>query len=326
MECVVKADGTVGDIKIVQSLDPRARSGSRGRRQTVGVRPGHPKREAGRCPGHYCNGLHAEIAMPRPRINALAISCVVHAIVIGVLLVMSSGRASQQPAHRAAHYEPPMMVWLPVPGPGGGGGGGGNNNPNPPRAAELQGTDTKTVPAAPRGAPETVNEQEPQPTQSLDVPVQTFAASDLNAMGLLEAGADSLSQGPGREGRAGTGRATRYRSRRWARARSRQGRQYRGRYLSAGQRCQHADRGSPRTASIHARRDARPHRRQRGRRMRRPAVGRVHPPSCRAIARRPPWARPGGAARCGGLAFLAGVRQGKAVPVLVTIMLGFAIH
>ncbi len=144
--------------------------------------------------------------MRQPRFNALAISCVAHAIVIGVLLVMSSGRASQQPAHQATHYEPPMMVWLPAPGPGGGGGGGGNNNPNPPRAAELIGTDTMTVPAAPRPAPEAVNEPEPQPTRALDVPVQTFAASDLNAMGLLEAGADSLSQGPGREGGAGDGR------------------------------------------------------------------------------------------------------------------------
>ncbi len=144
--------------------------------------------------------------MHQPRTSAFAISCAAHVVAIGVLIVLTAGGDTDRPALEQAHIDPPLMVWLPVPGPGGGGGGGGNRNPEPARAAELRGPDKMTMPVAPRQTPDAAEKPEPRPTQLADVPAQTFGASDLTAMGLIEAGADSLSQGPGRDGGAGTGR------------------------------------------------------------------------------------------------------------------------
>jgi TonB family protein len=144
--------------------------------------------------------------MQRPRFSAFAISCALHAVAIAVSLLITSGKPESGKLSPAiAPFDPPLMVWLPSPGPGGGGGGGGNNNPDPPRAVELTGTDKLTMPTAPRPARDAADKPEPQPTQTLNVPAQTFAASDLNALGLIEAGADSWSQGPGSAGGAGSG-------------------------------------------------------------------------------------------------------------------------
>jgi protein TonB len=147
--------------------------------------------------------------MQQPRISAFAVSCAMHALAVAVALLVTAGR--REPGKLSSNvepFDPPLMVWLPIPGPVGGGGGGGDDNPDPPRAAELKGTDEMTMPAAPSRALEAGNQPEPPPTPALDVPVQTFGASAVNAMGLIEAGADSLSQGPGSGGGAGPGTGT----------------------------------------------------------------------------------------------------------------------
>lgn len=144
--------------------------------------------------------------MQKPRVGGLAISCATHTVMVVALLMLTSRGESDNRAAAVPASDPPLMVWLPVPGPGGGGGGGGNRNPDPPRAAELRGSDKMTMPTAPRQTPDAAEKPEPRPTQLADVPAQTFGASDLTAMGLVEAGADSLSQGPGRDNGAGTGR------------------------------------------------------------------------------------------------------------------------
>jgi len=101
------------------------------------------------------------------------------------------------------------MVWLNDPGPGGGGGGGGNRMTDPPRRAELPGNDTITVRASrPRAldvSKPATHEQEP--VQQLAIPVATLAAATESLPGAIEAppGPPTLSQGPGRDGGAGTG-------------------------------------------------------------------------------------------------------------------------
>ena len=144
--------------------------------------------------------------MQQPRISAFTFSCAMHALAITISLLMTSGRGEPKASSpHIATFDPPLMVWLPIPGPRGGGGGGGDHNPEPPRAAQLKGTDQMTMPAAPRPTLRAGDEPEPEPTQLLDVPVQTFAASNFNAIGLIEAGADSLSRGPGDGDGAGSG-------------------------------------------------------------------------------------------------------------------------
>jgi len=61
------------------------------------------------------------------------------------------------------------------------------------------------MPAAPRAASDATKET-PPPVSLPDVPVQTLGASELTALGLIEAGADSLSSGNGTGGGVGTGR------------------------------------------------------------------------------------------------------------------------
>jgi protein TonB len=136
-------------------------------------------------------------------------SCVVHgvAIVAGFFLTTShkSNRVDSSPS---AYEPPPHVVWLSVPGPGGGGGGGGRKEQSPPRAAEVKGSETRTMPAAPRTTSDAA-ENPDQPRASLpEVPVQTLGASNLTNLGLIEAGAETLSHGSGDGTGVGTGRGS----------------------------------------------------------------------------------------------------------------------
>jgi TonB family protein len=64
------------------------------------------------------------------------------------------------------------------------------------------------MPTSPKPASDAADKPEPPPTPLLDVPAQMLGASDLTAMGLVEAGADSLSRGPGSGDGAGPGQGT----------------------------------------------------------------------------------------------------------------------
>jgi TonB family protein len=142
------------------------------------------------------------------RLKGLAASCAVHGVVIAVVVFVTTSREAIRSDTPVARYEPPThVIWLSVPGPGGGGGGGGRQEQSPARAAEVKGADKVTMPSAAR---ETLQVAEkPKPPDPLpDVPVQTLGASDLTAMGLIEAGAESPSHGPGRKGGFGPGDGT----------------------------------------------------------------------------------------------------------------------
>src|SRR5918999_6339173 len=136
-------------------------------------------------------------------VKGLAASSAVHAVAIAAVLFVTTSREATRSAAPVAPYEPPShIVWLSVPGPGGGGGGGGKQEQTPARAAQVKGTDNVTMPSAPRSTD--VSEKPKAPETLPDVPVQTLGASNLTALGLIEAGADSLSHGSGREGGVGS--------------------------------------------------------------------------------------------------------------------------
>jgi protein TonB len=140
------------------------------------------------------------------RINGLITSCVVHGVVIAAAVFLTTAGESTRSHPSPAAYEPPShIIWLSVPGAGGGGGGGGAKEQSPARAAEVKGSDKQSMPSAPRAMSDTP--EKPKPVDPLpDVPVQTLGASDLTMFGLIEAGAESLSQGPGDGGGVGPGR------------------------------------------------------------------------------------------------------------------------
>jgi len=146
--------------------------------------------------------------MRRSNLNGFVTSCAVHVIVIGAVLFVTASHDARRSDAPSARYEPPShVVWLSVPGPGGGGGGGGRQEQTPARAAEVKGADKVTMPSAPRETTDAT--EKPKPPEPLpDIPVQTLGASALTAMGLIEAGADSLSHGPGRNGGFGPGDGT----------------------------------------------------------------------------------------------------------------------
>ena len=138
------------------------------------------------------------------RINGVVVSSAVHAIAIGAALLLTASRDATQTNSVASLYDPPShIVWLSVPGPGGGGGGGGNQEQTPASAARVKGADAATMPSAPRAQSNTTENPEP-PAALPDVPVQTLGASNLTNMGLIEAGAETLSHGPGRGGGFGS--------------------------------------------------------------------------------------------------------------------------
>ena len=120
---------------------------------------------------------------------------------------------SASPPRRTAASRPDVtiarMVWLSDPGPGGGGGGGGNHMNESPRRAEMPGTDAITVPASKPRAHDASKPpvNEPDPVQSLMIPVATLASSTEWLVGAIETlpGPPTLSQGPGSNGGSGTG-------------------------------------------------------------------------------------------------------------------------
>jgi protein TonB len=135
-------------------------------------------------------------------------SCVVHGVVIAAAFFVTTSRESTRSNSSPAAYEPPShIVWLSAAGPGGGGGGGGKKEQAPARAAEVKGNDRVTMPSAPRAASDAT--EKPEPLAPLpEVPVQMLGVSDLTAMGPIEAGADSLSNGSGDGGGVGDRRGT----------------------------------------------------------------------------------------------------------------------
>lgn len=131
------------------------------------------------------------------RVNGVVTSCVVHGAAIAAALFLAAPRnATRIDSSRSAYVPPSHIIWLSSAGPGGGGGGGGEKEQSPARAAEVKGSDAQTMPAASRAADASEN-PEPPVVPLPEVPIQMLGASNLTALGLIEAGAETLSRGPG---------------------------------------------------------------------------------------------------------------------------------
>jgi TonB family protein len=147
--------------------------------------------------------LFASHRRARPTTSAFAVSAVIHGAALFGLLARGiiSGDA---PAATRLVQPQHDVVWFNQKGPGGGGGGGGNRQQTPPRQVKLRGNDHTSIPATnPPGI--TMTESTPkEPQVELDAPVLAFADSDLALAGILEAAPESLSQGPGDGGGAGS--------------------------------------------------------------------------------------------------------------------------
>jgi periplasmic protein TonB len=147
-------------------------------------------------------------ALRQSRVNGVLSSCVLHGLVIAAAFFLTTSREStRSDSSRTAYEPPPHIVWLGAAGPGGGGGGGGRKEQAAARATEVKGNDKVTVPSAPRAAADATEKPEPL-IQLPEVPVQTLGMSDLTTMGLIEAGAESLSYGRGDGGGVGDRRGT----------------------------------------------------------------------------------------------------------------------
>jgi periplasmic protein TonB len=102
------------------------------------------------------------------------------------------------------------LIWLNMPGPGGGGGGGGNKAPEPPKKAELPGKEKITVPIEKIPEPKmTPPPEEVKPLEELmSIPAKTMAAAEQQLPGAIKSEAATTSQGSGEGGGAGTGKGT----------------------------------------------------------------------------------------------------------------------
>lgn len=139
--------------------------------------------------------------------NATLVSVAIHA---GFVLLALFAITQPQVLMPQANDLPNEIVWLDTVGPGGGGGGGGNKTPEPPRKAEAKGEDKITVPVPkpekpkPEIAPET-----PKPPAQLQIPAVPTSTGVLDVPGLVSnIPTPGVSQGIGEGGGAGTGKGT----------------------------------------------------------------------------------------------------------------------
>jgi len=110
-------------------------------------------------------------------------------------------------------FDPSQLVWANVPGPGGGGGGGGNQMKEPPAQMQTKPVDKIAVPIAkptPQTPPKEIPKQTPEQTVALNVPVKPMDAGQIAQVGTIDAPSapPSVSQGTGIGGGSGTGSGT----------------------------------------------------------------------------------------------------------------------
>jgi len=174
---------------------------------------------------------HGSVILPlgdRPSINlefgqggqrssgAAIVSLLSHAALLAILYVGIRVVPAGQPTETIKPPEPNyQLVFRAEPGPGGGGGGGGNKSPEPPRRVELPGKDRMTVPVAPKVSVTPPKQQppkevEPPPVPQMTIPVQSLSSGEVAVAGVIDRTAipSGTSQGAGSGGGAGTGTGT----------------------------------------------------------------------------------------------------------------------
>lgn len=146
--------------------------------------------------------------------GAFGVSVVSHAVALFGLVFLATWLPTLNPYDARQAIPPPTneIVWLAEEGPGGGGGGGGNESIEPPKLAEAPGNERVTIPVA---EPPTVvplpNPEDQLPQQEFFIPAKTLASAEQFVPGVIP-GMDSsnstVAQGSGRGGGAGTGVGT----------------------------------------------------------------------------------------------------------------------
>jgi TonB family protein len=148
--------------------------------------------------------------------GAVGASIAAHAAGVALFFLVAAAMPQVAPPAQGDQRErtPFEMVFLPREGPGGGGGGGGNRSLEPPRKMELPGKDKISVPVAKPVQLEQPKPPKPQeietPPVELTIPALAMAQGTEQIVGALQGIPDpnSTSQGSGSGGGAGTGRGT----------------------------------------------------------------------------------------------------------------------
>lgn len=143
--------------------------------------------------------------------SSVGITASVASHILMVLIAFFVIRYAPEPGPvEAAPDQTEDLVWLNMPGPGGGGGGGGNKAPEPPKKAELPGKEKITVPVEKIPEPKmTPPPEEVKPLEELlSIPAKTLAAAEQQLPGAIKSEAPTTSQGSGEGGGAGTGKGT----------------------------------------------------------------------------------------------------------------------
>jgi protein TonB len=143
--------------------------------------------------------------------RACAASALCHAAIAATILALAQHRVPNVPSSTTSAVRTSRLIWLNIAGPGGGGGGGGNQVPTPPRRVELPGHDPASVPARKPPTIEagvTTDASEEAVPDSFIIPAQTLASATASLPGAVEAppGPSTPSRGPGNNGGAGSGR------------------------------------------------------------------------------------------------------------------------
>jgi TonB family protein len=144
--------------------------------------------------------------------GAIGTSVLSHAALILLFYGLTLLPGAVAPAIEEKPFDPSQLVWANVPGPGGGGGGGGNQQKEPPAKAATKPDEKLAVPVAKPPAPTPPKEipKEPPPQLAqLNVPVKPMDAGQIPQVGTLDApSAPTTSQGTGTGGGSGTGTGT----------------------------------------------------------------------------------------------------------------------
>jgi periplasmic protein TonB len=144
---------------------------------------------------------------------SFAVSFVWHVIVLAIVIVVArSARGSHEQVSQPMPSTQARIVWLDQPGPGGGGGGGGNGSQTPPRPAQARGRDPVSVPVAqPRVIePRPLTQNEPEPVRQVVIPARSLASALDTLPGAIEGVGlpSTLSRGPGDGDGSGSGRGS----------------------------------------------------------------------------------------------------------------------
>ena len=146
---------------------------------------------------------------PKRMSASVIASGIIQVALVATVLIISRLHPAAAPAAQLPDEPNKNLIWLAQEGPGGGGGGGGNKMKEPPKQAELPGKDKISVPIQPKPKLEQPQQitKEQNPVEQLNIPAKELAASDISAIGALEAppGPPTISQGSGSGGGSGTG-------------------------------------------------------------------------------------------------------------------------